>query len=213
MISQNRSPTLVLGVKNPAIVALNEKARLRWDEKSREFVRLNAQSHLAVIAHSKIVQSLSFAQSALSQIERDQRFRDMRSYQDEILDLAPAEFEVLIDRFKLSSRLFIRQKKGSSKDRVKIGDSEKPLKQLILELVSKPERRHETAAELLPHFICLLGDQGCNPKELRDAKGRIIGVEYDFPRSKKKQNAAGEPIRTMMVSTFRNLVSKLRHSR
>jgi hypothetical protein len=213
MIDQCRPPSLVLGVKNPAIVARDEKARSRWEAKNREFDRLNAQPHLATIAHLKVMRSLSFVQSALSQTERNQRFRNMYSYQDEILDLAPADSEMLIASFKLSSPIFIEQKERSLKDRVKIGDSEKPLRQHVLELISKHERRHEAAAELWPHFICLLREQGCQPKELMDAKRRIIGVEYDFDRSKNKRSFAGEPIRRMSFRTFRNLVSELRRSR
>jgi hypothetical protein len=212
MIDHSRNATLILGLKNPAIVARNEKNRARWELRNKEFRRLNDQLPLATIAYGNVKRSLACVQSASSQFERDDRFRNMYDYQDEVLELALADRELVLKDFKKSSLVFKAQKKRSENARVKVGDTERPLREHILELISKHERGGETASQLWPHFINLLSELGCDPKELSNSKGRLQ-VEYDFPRSKRKRNSDGEPIKAMTFGRFQNLVSELRKSR
>jgi transcriptional regulator of nitric oxide reductase len=205
-------PTVILGIENPELVARNRSNRERREARAKKFEQLNDQSHIVQIATAKVMKSLLLVQSALSQAARDDRFRNMSDYQDEALELAPADGELVFNGFKQFSPIFKAQKKRSLKGRVKVGDNEQTLREQILELISKPDRAGETASELWPHFISLLGENGCYPKDFTDAKGRLA-IEYDFPRSKKKRNSDGEPIRTMTIGRFRNLVSRLRKSR
>jgi hypothetical protein len=156
------------------------------------------------------MRSLSFVQSASSKAERD-RFRNMSNLQDEVLALAPADGELVVNDFKQFSPIFKAQKSRSKAGRVKLGDSEVSLRDNLKTMISKNEHRDQTPLELWSHFISLLRDLGCDPKEFTDSKKRPIRIEYDFPRSKKKRNFDGEPIRTMTIGRFRNLVSKLRN--
>jgi hypothetical protein len=206
------SPTVILGAENPEIVARNQKSRERWEAITKEYKRLNDQPHIALIAYGRVMRSLSFVQSASSKAERDDRFRNMSGYHDEVLELAPADGELVFNGFKQFSPIFKAQKKRSLKGRVKVGDNEQPLSEQILALISNPDLAGETASKLWPHFICLLRENGCCPKEFTDVKGRLA-IEYDFPNSKKKRNSDGEPIRIMTIGRFRNLVSRLRKSR
>lgn len=212
MIGNRSAPRLLLGVDNSAIRALNKKNRARRQLENSEFRRLNAIDCLASVAHQRVMHSLLLVQAAPSEAERADRFRTMRNYSDELLDLTSIEKHLGIKPLKPPGNG--AQKTRSQKDRARIGDGdeERPVKQHIRELLAKPERRDDTALELWPHWICRLGEVGCEPREFTDARGRPA-LEYDFPRSKKKRNADGEPIRTMTLRRFQNIVSALRRSR
>jgi hypothetical protein len=91
MPNQFLDPTVILGVENPELVARNRSNRERREARAKKFEPLNDQSHIAQIATAKVMKSLSLVQSALSQAARDDRFRNMPDYQDEVLELAPAD--------------------------------------------------------------------------------------------------------------------------
>jgi hypothetical protein len=203
MIDQYRTPTLILGVKNPALVARNEKNRALWESINKEFRRLNDQPHIAHIATAKVMKSLAFVQLASSQAERDDRFRNMSNYQDEVLDLAPADGELIINDFKQSSLLFKAQKRRSKARRVKIGDSELSLRENIKIMISKSQHRDETPWELWPHLYAMFAELGCSPKEILASKRRSVKITYDYPRGKKLR-------RSITFGRFSGLVTEIR---
>jgi hypothetical protein len=204
------APRLILGIINLEIAALNERNRIRREEKRLQFRALLDQEHIAQIAENKQLRSISKLQLASSPTALFYSFHNILPYEQEVLDLAEADSDLVWERRKISSAIFQAQKDRAGKLRVKFGDSEQPLRTHVLELISQRERRQETVLELWPHFICRLRELGCDPKEYPESNRRPTKVEYDFPRSKNKRNSEGDPVRTISFRTFQNLVSELR---
>jgi hypothetical protein len=212
MMCKGSAPRLVLGFENQAIKAVNERNRARRTLENRECERLNAIPCLATFAHERVMQSVLLVQSAPSEALRADRFRTMRNYPIELLDLTGLEKTL---RRQLKPPVSRAHKTGLQNERAMIGERDAdhaPVKEHIRILLAKPERRDDTAAELWPHWICRLRELGCEPVELTDERGRPF-LEYDFPRARNKRNTDGQPIRTMTFRRFQNIVSALRRSR
>jgi hypothetical protein len=203
---QNQIPTLILGAENPAIVALNKINRERWDARRKQMILLNAQFPVAILTYDRISRSVAFVQSAASPAEQIQRLRGMRGYYEETTEAA-ADVRLVLEAYK--QHLSHGQKGRAKFKRAKVGDSQIPIRDLVAKLIANQELREEKPAELWPHWISLLQEEGCSPKQKLDSKGRPW-IEYDFFDSKNKRNTAGEGIRTMRFLTFANIVYDLR---
>jgi hypothetical protein len=206
MTDEPRTSTPTSGLANPTIVAFNRRTRERRNKETAEFKRLNGQFGLAAIAHAKVVKSLSFLQSALTVAEFADGFRRMTSYQNEILELAPVDEELVIRRFKQSSPLHNAQTGRAELRRVKLGDSDLPLRDHIDVMVSKPEHLGKTPWELWPHLWALLDELGCNPKEISGRSRRSQKITYDFPGGRMR------PFRSITFGQFCRVVSEIKRN-
>jgi hypothetical protein len=206
MTGEQRTSTTILGVANPTIIAFNRRNRERRKKETAEFKRLNSQFGLAAVAHARVLKSLSFVQSAQTLAAFADRFRNMPSYQNEMAELAPADEELIIQQFKQSSPLHTAQRRRSELGRVKLGDSNLPLRDHIKLMFSRPEHLGKTPWELWPHLWALLDELGCDPKEISGRNRRTQKITYDFPTGRK------QGFRSITFGQFSRIISDIRRT-
>lgn len=191
------------GARNKRVAAINRANREFYDRQDQKIRRLLDDPRKAEAAYSEISSENQARALPISKELSLELLRRTHTYEQQL--------------FKIDSlsRLFAAPKIRASEDqsnraryqRSKIGDSQKPIQQLIAELALDTGYRELSSRSLVPHFLSRLREEHCDPREIRSKTGdrRKDRIEFDFDRPNKEDHR-----KSITIGSFENSVSKIR---
>jgi hypothetical protein len=187
------------GQGDPRLAAINEGNRTHYREQQIKLKPLYAKRHILTSAYRRILDATLLLQIANAPELGLERLRCTRSFEQEVFEISDI----------LSNSSFAKaQGRRASGFRVKIGPDRTPVRNVIQDLIFRPEYRAMPASELWPHIFSEFKTLECEPKlirrEPRNMRTETIWFKYF------KLGAAQPTSKKMSFRRFENLISELR---
>lgn len=187
------------GPRDPRLTAINEGNRRHYREQQTTLERLYGRRGILTSAYRRISYTTSLLQLPAVPEAALERLRRARSFEQEALEI----WDIL------RSLPFAKaQAKRASGSRIKIGPYRISEREVIRELISKPDHRDMPASEIWPHFFSKLRDLECEPTLVKSLSGdqRKETIRFKY----FKLGADTPTARHMTFGKFQNVVSELR---